>query len=133
MTTFTKGVYFHDFVDNKNLKEDLKHQVILPCEKNEIFFENGIECYDEPQCLDGEFDVLFFDWGGMSLGNSLLESFCREIYNQAENQQNRFFVMVSSFTEEAMKDAVEEFGKERPFNLFLSVDDFGSWLKKYEQ
>jgi hypothetical protein len=132
MTTFTNAVYFHDFVDEKTLKNDLKNQVVGPCEENEIFFEKEIDCCDTPQCLNSEFEVLFFDWGGMSFGNSLLDDFCRQIHNIAADQPDRFYVMVSLFTREAMNEAIKEFGNNKPYNLFLSINDFGSWLKKYE-
>ena len=36
-------------------------------------------------------------------------------------------------TKYAMKEAIEEFGDNKPFNLFLSIDDFECWLdKNYE-
>lgn len=132
MTTFNRVIYFHDMVDKKEEQKDLRQQVLYPCKRCDIFFENAVECRDLPQCLDEEFEVLFFDWGGMSLGNSMLDHFCNEILKRAEDRPNKFFVMVSEMTEEAMKDAINEFGKDRPFNLFLTVDDFGDWIKKYD-
>lgn len=132
MTTFDRGLYWHDYVDPDEEKLDLEIQVLKPLEKNEIYFLKPIECREFPQCLEEKFDVLFFDWGGMSLGNSLINNFCSYIYKHAENNPNRFYIMVSSFTKAAMEDAIIEFGDKKPFNLFLSVDDFGEWLKEFE-
>ncbi len=132
MTTFDKGIYWHDFVEKDIEQLDLTTQVMNPLIAEEIFFTNPIECREFPDCLEEKFDVLFFDWGGMSLGNSCMEHFCRYIYKHAEEHSSRFYVMVSSFTAEAMKDAIKEFGKDKPFNIFLNIEDFSIWLKKYE-
>ena len=132
MTTFDKGIYWHDYVEPDIEKLDLAIQVMNPLIAEEIFFKNSIECREFPNCLEENFDVLFFDWGGMSLGNSLMEHFCRYIYKHAEDNPNRFYVMVSAFTTEAMEDAIKELGDNKPFNIFLCIDDFSLWLKKYE-
>ena len=31
-----------------------------------------------------------------------------------------------------MKDAIQGFGKDKPFNVFLSIEDLGLWLDKNE-
>ena len=131
MTTFENVVYWHDFADKEDVKLDLKIQVLNPCEEYEIYLKK-LRTTDLPQVLEEEFSVLFFDWGGMSLGNSLMEHFCRYILKHAEDHPNRFYVMVSSFTSEAMQDAINEIGNNKLFNVFLSMDDFGSWCKKYD-
>lgn len=131
-TTFNKGIYWHDWVTSEDEKSDLKVQVLDPCDKAKISIKK-MKCAELPQCLEENFDILFFDWGGMSLGNSLMEHFCRHIYKQAQDNPSRFYIMVSTFTKYAMKEAIEEFGEGKPFNIFLSIDDFESWLdKNYE-
>ncbi len=130
ITTFDKGIYWHDYVDKEDEKLDLKIQVEDPCYKANIFIKKII-CFDIPQCLEEGFDILFFDWGGMSLGNSLMEHFCRYILEHALNNPGKFYVMVSFFTKEAMEEAIVEFGKDKPFNIFLSIEDLEIWLDKY--
>lgn len=76
------------------------------------------------------FDYMFFDYGGMSLGNSLMESLCRHITNEAEKYPSRSFIIVSTFTQYAMRDAINEFGRELP-NVFLSLSDFVENYKRY--
>lgn len=96
-------------------------------------------CVEEPP-LKGEdnekyYDLLLFDWGGMSLGNSMLEHFCKYILEEAENCSSRYYVMTSQFTKNAMEDAMYEIGGEehKPLNVFLSLKDFADYLKKYGQ
>lgn len=70
------------------------------------------------------FDVLLFDWGGMSIGNSMLEHFCNNIFEQARENESKLFIMTSTFTEEAMQDCILEMKKEgEPINnIFLNID-----------
>lgn len=132
-TEFEKAIYWHDYVDDEDLKSDLNNQVLVPCKKARIFL-NNLKDFDTPQCLyDEDYEILFFDWGGMSLGNSLIEHFCRYIYKHAEDNPSKFFIMVSAFTKEAMKEAMKEFEKDKPFNLFLSISDLEDWLDKYHE
>jgi hypothetical protein len=70
------------------------------------------------------YDILFFDYGGMSIGNSLLESFSREFVNEAADNPNKYYVVVSTFTEYAVKDALESFNGETPHNVYLGIPDF---------
>ena len=130
-TRFDKGIYWHDTVDTKEDEQaDFEIQVKDPCEENKIYFKS-MKYTDVPPFKE-DFDVLFFDWGGMSLGNSMMDHFCRYILEHAEDHPNRFYVMVSSFTKEAMADAVETLGKDKPFNVMLSVDELGAWLIRNE-
>jgi hypothetical protein len=81
------------------------------------------------------YDLLLFDWGGMSIGNSLLGTFCKYICEEAENCPSRYYVMVSQFTKNAMEDIMYEIGGEeyKPINVFLSLENFAEHLKKYVQ
>lgn len=129
-TEFEEGIYWHDYEEEDNVKSDLKIQVVSPCEEGRIFIKK-LTTSDNPQCLyDNNYDILFFDWGGMSLGNSMLEHFCNYILNHAGDNPGKFFVMVSSFTKEAMVDVKKDFGDKCPFNIFLSISDFKDWLDK---
>ena len=122
---FNDAVYWHDYVNDENLQSDLKIQVLDPCKKAGIELSK-IRTSDIPQVLEEYFDVLFFDWGGMSLGNSLLEYFCRYIIKHAEDNPNRVYVMVSNFTSYAMVDAIEALKDDNgkvPFNIYLSIED----------
>ena len=130
LTIFDKGVYWHDFVEKDDEKLDLKIQVLTPCDEARIYVKK-IECFDLPQALEEEYEILFFDWGGMSLGNSCMQHFCHQIINHALDRSGRFYVMVSAFTKEAMEEAIVEFGKDKPFNIFLSIEELGWWLDKY--
>lgn len=68
------------------------------------------------------FDVLFFDWGGISVGNSMLEHFCRWIIEHAENNPGKVYVMTSVFTAEAMEDALHQM-PDPPNNIYLNLKD----------
>ncbi len=77
--------------------------------------------------LEGTFDVLFFDWGGMSVGNSLLERNCEYILDDAHEHPSRDYVMTSLFTKLAMDDAVATAERNhlgKPANLFLTLDEY---------
>jgi len=91
------------------------------------------EIKEQPQCLGERFDVLFFDWGGMSVGNNMLDHYCRRILQHAKDHPGRVYVMVSAMTSYAMRDALETFGSDRPANLFLEIDEALSFLKQLNQ
>lgn len=122
---FDKAIYFHDYTDTVKLE---LNRIKASCEEAKIYIKK-LKNFDTPQCMfDEQYDILFFDWGGMSMGNSLLESFCKEIYKLAEDNPSRWYIMVSYFTKEAMEEAIREFGNNKPFNIFMSIEDFGYWL-----
>lgn len=80
-----------------------------------------------------QYDILFFDWGGMSIGNSILENGVREILKLAVDYPNKFFVMDSSFTAAAMEDAQRELEDEEkniPANIFLDTCKFIDFYKE---
>lgn len=120
-----KVIYFHDDMNSPN---DFKYQVLIPLTKNHIGFTK-IETTTIPP-FEEKFDILFFDWGGMSLGNSMLNHFCRHIIKQAFDNPSRYYVMVSLFTKNAMEDAISEgLNKDIP-NVFLTIDDFAKEFKQ---
>ena len=124
-----KVIYFADMMSD--LQEDVKVQVIGPLKILDIEFHK-IELIDMPP-FDKKYDILFFDWGGMSMGNSLLESFCNQIVEEAEKYPNRQYIMVSNMTADAMIDALNELGEDaKRHNIFLSVKKFVEYYNTYE-
>ncbi len=79
-----------------------------------------VELWDVPP-FEERFDVLFFDWGGMSMGNSMLEHFCGYVIENAENNPGRIYIMSSSMTEYAMKEALAEL-EDKPNNIYLTKE-----------
>jgi hypothetical protein len=123
------GLICKYFCDIAGEPEEEARQIRQKLEDNG-FKKIKIKVEKKPDCIEERnYDVLFFDWGGMSIGNSMLEHFCGRILTQAEERPNTYFVMTSLFTESAMFDAKESFGKELA-NLFLNIDDFVAFLKK---
>lgn len=92
-----------------------------------------VEYKEDPNFEDYYFDVLFFDWGGMSMGNSLMERFCSRIIDHAEEHPSRFYVMASCFTSQAMDDAIYELGDKKPANILLNIEELVSFLKQPEE
>ena len=80
------------------------------------------------------YDVLFFDWGGMSLGNDMLSHFCDYILKEAEENPSKMYVMASSFTSRAMKDCAQMMrlndAPDPPCNVFLDFKSFVASCKK---
>ena len=108
-------------------EQEFKECVESPLEDRGILID-GLRLTLTDMYPRGEkYDYLFFDYGGMSLGNSLMESFCREIVRDADMYPNRTYIVVSTFTSYAMKDAKDDFGKDLP-NVFLSISDFVSFI-----
>ena len=118
-------LYFADVMgdiqdEGKTLKERLNsEQIKTPCFKIE----------DTPQeMFNGNYDILFFDYGGISIGNSLLEHFCSSIIELAEKYPSRYFCMVSQFTEYAMKELLEGMGMQ-PHNIYFDIEKLIMELK----
>ena len=82
---------------------------------------------ENPNFENYYFDVMFFDYGGMSMGNSMLESFCRRILKHAEDHPQKFYVMTSTFTAYAMNDLILELGSDTPTNIIPSITLFLKW------
>lgn len=82
--------------------------------------------------INKNYDILFYDWGGMSLGNSLMESTCRQIVRDAENNPNKYYVICSTFTSYAMEDAIENLGYSLP-NIFTNINSFINYLEESKE
>lgn len=122
--TNKKVIYFADPIDPP--ADQVEAIIINPLIKKGIFFDK-IECTDTPPFKD-IYDILFFDWGGMSIGNSLLEHFCKYIIDFAKDYPSRYYIMTSTFTEAAMKDAIDYLGSNIKIpNIFLTIDSFAEY------
>ena len=119
-------IYFADVPFEGSVEGEWKSFYARKLKDAGIIFK--VKCIDIPP--EGNFDILFFDWGGMSLGNSMLEHFCFNFIKDAEDNPNRLYVMASQFTLEAAKDCLLELGnKEKPANLLLGIEEF---IKHYK-
>lgn len=114
-----KAIYFCDPMGDC---EKECNEIVRYLKDNNITLD--VEAQDVPKWLNEKqkFDILFFDYGGMRMGNSMLECFCEEIIKDAENHPSRIYVMCSQFTKEAMREAKDYFSVEL-CNIFLSIDD----------
>lgn len=122
-----RAIYFHDPDDGSD--RDL--EIIKASLQKHGIKRLKIESTDVPPWHEN-YDILFFDWGGMSLGNSMLEHFCRYFLNEAREKPGRAFVMTSEFTKYAMEDACLVMGREvegKPSNVFLTIESAVPWIK----
>jgi hypothetical protein len=127
-----KVVYFGDMMltgDVDSIDEEFEKTIQPELLRNDLIFQN-VTCVDYPP-FGENYDILFFDWGGMSMGNDILGSFCREITQEAKNRPNTYYVMTSTFTKYAMEDAIDRLD-DKPFNIFLSISQFVEFYKTYE-
>ena len=121
-----KAIYFADcFGDLQEEKRNIQREL----------HRNGIDlkiiAIDTPP--KENYDIMFFDWGGMSVGNNMLEHFCEHWIEDAREHPSRIYVMASTFTKNAMEDLrgyeereIEEF----PKNIFMSVEAAIPFLKE---
>jgi len=109
-----KAIYFGDPLGDVDEEAD---EIKKSLESHGIAIE--IKATDRPPFYEA-FDILFFDWGGASIGNSMLGHFCRWIVDHAENHPGNLYIMTSVFTEEAMKDALETL-PDVPNNIYLGL------------
>ncbi len=123
--TFYLFADLKDFEDDKNQQEKIWKYF---CEQNNIEF--NFFATDTPEYDEKYFDVLLFDWGGMSIGNSLLEHFSRDIIKLAEDNPNRLFVVISDMTWYAFEDAKGE-GLKDIQNIVYGEEKAQEYIKKY--
>ena len=125
---YDKAILWRD--DDGCEKEDVKY-LLEDCEDNGIEIKK-LDIINLPK-LDvlEKYDLIFFDWGGMMIGNSMLQSFSRLLLEFAQDNPSKEFVMTSQVTGYAMKEAIDELPKEkRPFNIYLSVIEFRERLEE---
>lgn len=128
-----KVVYFGDAMltfDVESVDEEFEKTIEPEILENGLKFEN-VKCVDFPP-FGENYDILFFDWGGMSIGNDMLGSFCRHITREAKDRPNTYYVMTSNFTKYAMEDALDRLGDDKPFNIFLTISQFAEFYKTHE-
>lgn len=135
-----KSVIFHMFADPRGFNEDKKIWGTVVKDTFEVFLNVtnrvDLKCVftasDLPKFQHGEsYDVLLFDWGGMSLGNSMLEHFAEHIFQLAEDNPSKYYVVISQLSAYAFKDIVERCKPENtPANLFLNNEDFFELLRE---
>ena len=110
----SKVVVFCDGEDDWNyFKSDFKN----------IEFTN-LEIFQSPSAFEETFDIFMFDWGGMSIGNSILQSFIRYLYKMAEENPNKDFILLSKFTNESYNDLLNG-QHEKLFNIYTTEE----WIK----
>lgn len=80
------------------------------------------------------YDIMFFDFGGvMTMCYSTVSNFIECILKESKECPDRYYVVTSTFSMllEEFRDLVkEEFGDTRPFNVFLSIEEFCEFYKK---
>jgi len=127
-------VYFADemlTMGSETIEDEFNTYVKSHLEAKGLEFTN-VKCISVPPFGQMSYDILIFDWGGMSIGNDLLGSFCRQILKEAKDKPNTYYVMSSTFTKYAMEDAIDEFSGGNLHNIFLDIDKFAEFYKKYE-
>jgi len=126
-----KVVYFADpmlSMGSDTIEDEFNTYVKSHFEAKGIELTN-VKCMDTPPFGKLHYDILIFDWGGMSMGNSLLEDLCRIMLKEAEDKPNTYYVMASIFTSYAMEDALDELNTKL-HNVFLNIDEFINYYKK---
>ena len=128
-----KVIYFGDIAysgDCESLEEEFTKNTLKDLQRNDLEIDvKKIEFRETPPWKE-KYDILFFDWGGMSIGNSMLEHFCEYIIEEAEKYPNRIYIMTSFFTAEAIKEAIDDIGEDKP-NIFLDIEKFAAYYKQY--
>lgn len=129
-------VYFADpfmSIGCNSLRDEFNQQVGNHLEAEGITFRYVV-CTSEPPFRTVKkplkYSILFFDWGGASYGNSMLDSYCRVVLREASENPNILYVLTSTLTKYAMKDALVEFGEGNvPANLFMNIYRFIEYYK----
>lgn len=123
-----KAIYFCDCMGDQEYELQL-----ITDQLREAGITIPVTSTDIPPGEDEHFDIMFFDWGGMSMGNSMLEHFCEHWIEDARNKPDRIFIMTSIFTQYAMEDLrgysqreIEEF----PKNIFMNLESSIPYLKE---
>jgi hypothetical protein len=97
---------------------EIKLKVVVFCDEGieewETYYERdftdagisfaNLEVFEDASAFKQSFQILMFDWGGMSMGNSIIDSLIRELYRMAEESPSKDFVLLSRFTHEAYQD-----------------------------
>lgn len=123
-----KVYYFADYPEYATtLEKEFEITIASIAAENGITFAN-VHCTEIPP-FGETYSILFFDWGGMSLGNSMLDTFCDYITDEAKDNPSKDYIMSSQMTTYAMKDALDRFREVLP-NVYLTVEDWCHSIKK---
>ncbi len=113
-----------------SLEEEFDSLINLHLVANGILF-NRVKCTSDPpfgpasRNRPRDFDILFFDWGGAGLfGDGVLNDYCRQILDDAQDHPRTIYVVTSAFTSMAVKEAMADFMGDAPANIFLDLKDF---------
>jgi hypothetical protein len=136
-----KTLYFTDFMAeedqieseiediNKLLRENKLDELIVKKSTTEPPFKGHSQ--------EIKYDVMFFDYGGaMDMCYSTVSNYIECILRESVECPNRYYVVTSTFSMllNEFKDIVRsDFGNNIPFNVFLSIQDFMEYWKKYEK
>lgn len=120
-----KLIYFCDIMSDED--EQQKELVAIQESLDRILAEKAeVELVDRPPFGHVDFDILFFDYGGMNLpGNSLFEHMSNYLLKDAENHPSRIYVITSEMTWDYMREARLEF-EGKLHNVFCA----SSWDPK---
>jgi len=95
--------------------------------RKEIKLTN-VTVYSTSKAFLQSFDVFMFDWGGMSLGNDMMEHFIRRLYKSADNHPNKDYVLLSRMTQEAYSDFLG-YGDLVSLSNILTFNEFTNQLR----
>lgn len=124
-----KAVFFFDWMGSAGIepKEEMKNLIEDIKVRGYVFTETE---FTERPPFGRYFDFLFFDWGGAAVGNSLLEHLASYLIEDAGDNPNKLYCIVSRMSVEAVRDAQKEMGVPGN-NVFYCLDDFITYIDKY--
>jgi hypothetical protein len=97
-------------------------------------FYRAYSAYSGEHGIQGNTDMVIFDYGGMLPGNDLMESNSRELVKWAMDHPSSLVVVVSSFTyQHAVVDEMKEAGFESLPNVIYDDDEeklIPSWFRE---
>jgi hypothetical protein len=121
---------------NRSLMEEFFNNVA----KNLFFYNihfNSVEVFDNVDAFDKNYDVLFFDYGGIDGCGDLLRDYSRQLFKTAIDKPNKDFVAIGCYTDIIFKELTEELKvqrEEKPANVFFSLSNYiDSKFKKFDE
>jgi len=127
-------LYFHDYMVDEGQVQSEINDIKTQFQNNGLFISEIKETEIPPFNDKQLYDILLFDWGGASLGNSFMDSFCEEILRESLERPNKIYIMTSSFTRLAMEEALTSFEFRNgsvPSNVFLEIDKACKFINEY--
>lgn len=120
-----KRLRFHLFSDCADHEEDIvKVKEVLNLNLTGYDFD----AYETPEYANKYFDVLLFDWGGMALGNQMLDWFSRDIIEYMREHPSKAVVIISEMTKWAFEDAMRELESE-DIQVFYGLNEYLKYLR----